>query len=224
MSASLLQLERCIDYHFKDAALARLALTHRSADRQNNERLEFLGDAILGFLIAEELSRRFPEAPEGELSRMRAGLVNQQNLALIAVRLGLGELLILGPGELSSGGRQRASMLADALEALCGAIYCDGGLDACRACVLRLYEGQFLTPGSAALSKDAKTQLQELLQSKGLPVPRYEVLAIEGSDHAQIFVVSCQVKPLEHPTLGKGPNRRQAEQDAAGLALRAMQQ
>lgn len=223
MGASLLQLEKSISYHFEDDVLATRALTHRSAGSPNNERLEFLGDAILGFLIAEELSTRFPDAPEGELSRMRASLVNQQNLADIATKLGIGELLVLGPGELKSGGRQRASMLADALEALLGAIYSDGGIDACRACVLRLYEGQFLKQDSPVLSKDAKTRLQELLQAQGLPVPRYEVVAIEGTDHDQTFVVTCQIKPLPQPTQGRGRNRRHAEQEAAGLALQALQ-
>jgi len=223
MTASLRKLENGIGYCFKDAGIARQALTHRSADRHNNERLEFLGDAILGFLIAEELSVRFPDAPEGELSRMRARLVNQQNLADIAAAVGIGELLILGPGELKSGGRQRASILADAMEAVLGALYQDGGLEACRDCVLRLFEGQFLTQISTELHKDAKTQLQETLQARGLPVPRYEVLAVEGTDHEQIFVVSCRVIPLQQATVGRGRNRRLAEQDAAAQALNAIE-
>ena len=223
MMAPLRHLEKGVAYQFKDAALAEQALTHRSANRLNNERLEFLGDSVLGFLIAEELSLRFPLAPEGELSRMRAGLVNQQSLADIATRLGIGELLILGPGELKSGGRQRASILADALEAVLGAIYSDGGLDACRACVLRLFDGQFLKHISSELHKDAKTQLQETLQARALPVPRYEVVTVEGTDHEQIFVVSCHVTLLPDATTGKGRNRRLAEQDAAGQALRAIE-
>jgi len=221
--APLRHLEKGVAYQFKDAALAEQALTHRSANRLNNERLEFLGDSVLGFLIAEELSLRFPLAPEGELSRMRAGLVNQQSLADIATRLGIGELLILGPGELKSGGRQRASILADALEAVLGAIYSDGGLDACRACVLRLFDGQLLKHISSELHKDAKTQLQETLQARALPVPRYEVVTVEGTDHEQIFVVSCHVTLLPDATTGKGRNRRLAEQDAAGQALRAIE-
>jgi len=223
MTAPLRHLEKGVAYQFKDAAIAEQALTHRSANRLNNERLEFLGDSVLGFLIAEELSLRFPLAPEGELSRMRAGLVNQQSLADIATRLGIGELLILGPGELKSGGRQRASILADALEAVLGAIYSDGGLDACRACVLRLFAGQFLKHISSELHKDAKTQLQETLQARALPVPRYEVVTVEGTDHEQIFVVSCHVTLLPNATTGKGRNRRLAEQDAAGQALRAIE-
>jgi ribonuclease-3 len=223
MKAPLRHLEKGVAYHFKDAAIAEQALTHRSANRLNNERLEFLGDAVLGFLIAEELSLRFPLAPEGELSRMRAGLVNQQSLADIATRLGIGELLILGPGELKSGGRQRASILADALEAVLGAIYCDGGLDACRACVIRLFEGLFLTQISSELHKDAKTQLQETLQARALPVPRYEVVSVEGTDHDQTFVVSCHVSLLRQATIGRGRNRRLAEQDAAGQALQAIE-
>ena len=154
---------------------------------------------------------------------MRAGLVNQQSLADIANRLGIGELLILGPGELKSGGRQRASILADALEAVLGAIYCDGGLDACRACVIRLFEGLFLTQISSELHKDAKTQLQETLQARALPVPRYEVVSVEGTDHDQTFVVSCHVSLLRQATIGRGRNRRLAEQDAAGQALQAIE-
>jgi len=222
MSVPLRQLENGVDYQFNDVDMALQALTHRSANRQNNERLEFLGDAILGFLIADELSRRFPAAPEGELSRMRAGLVNQQSLADIATRLGIGEMLILGPGELKSGGRQRASILADAMEAVLGAIYQDGGLDACRCCVVRLFQGQFLTQISTELHKDPKTQLQETLQARGLTLPRYEVVTIEGTDHEQTFIVSCHITPLQQATVGRGSNRRLAEQDAAEQALRAL--
>jgi len=223
MSVSLRQLEKGLAYHFKDAEIAALALTHRSADRRNNERLEFLGDAILGFLIAEELSWRFPDAPEGELSRMRARLVNQQSLADIATGVGIGEMLILGPGELKSGGRQRVSILADAMEAVLGALYHDGGLEACRECVLHLFEGRFLRHISTELHKDAKTQLQETLQARSLPVPRYDVIAVEGTDHEQTFVVSCSISPLAEATIGRGRNRRLAEQDAAGQALCAIE-
>lgn len=223
MSESLRQLEKGVDYRFTDVDIALQALTHRSANRQNNERLEFLGDAILGFLIADELSRRFPEAPEGELSRMRARLVNQQSLADIATRLGIGGLLILGPGELKSGGRQRASMLADAMEAVLGAIYVDGGLDACRHTMVRLFEGQFLTHISTELHKDPKTRLQEIMQARGLTLPRYEVVTIEGTDHQQTFVVSCHIALLRQATVGRGSNRRLAEQDAAEQALRALE-
>jgi ribonuclease-3 len=222
MATSIAQLERALAYRFKNATLAQLALTHRSASRQNNERLEFLGDAIIGLLIAEELCSRFPEAPEGELSRMRARLVNQQTLAAIAQRLKIGEQLILGPGELKSGGGQRASILADAMEALLGAIYIDGGLSACRDCTLLLFAGEFLTQPAEELRKDAKTALQELLQSRSLPVPEYEVVAVEGTDHEQNFVVQCRTSLTPQPMTGTGRSRRLAEQDAAGRVLQAL--
>ncbi len=222
MTASLVQLEKALAYHFKDANLAQLALTHRSASRQNNERLEFLGDAILGFLVAEELSARFPDAPEGELSRMRARLVNQRTLANIAQRLQLGELLILGPGELKSGGRQRESILADAMEALLGALYLDGGMSVCRACALQLFDREFLTQPAQQLHKDAKTALQELLQARSLPVPEYEVVAVEGTDHQQNFVVHCRTALTPKGMSGSGRSRRLAEQEAAGRVLQAL--
>jgi len=222
MTTTLAQLERALAYRFKDATLAQLALTHRSASRQNNERLEFLGDAIIGFLMAEELSLRFPDAPEGELSRMRARLVNQQTLAAMAQRLQIGELLILGPGELKSGGRQRVSILADAMEAMLGAIYLDGGMNACRDCALQLFAGEFLTQPARELRNDAKTALQELLQARSLPVPEYEVVAVEGTDHEQNFVVQCRTALTPQGMSGSGRNRRLAEQDAAGRVLQAL--
>ncbi|MEY3667177.1 MAG: hypothetical protein RL572_717 [Pseudomonadota bacterium] len=223
MATKIAQLERALAYRFRNATLAQLALTHRSANRRNNERLEFLGDAIIGFLIAEELSLRFPEAPEGELSRMRARLVNQQTLAAIAQQLQIGEQLILGPGELKSGGRQRVSILADAIEALLGAIYLDGGLSACRDCMLQLFAGEFLTQPAEELRKDAKTALQELLQARSLPVPEYEVVAVEGTDHEQNFVVQCRTALTPQAMTGSGRSRRLAEQDAAGQVLQALQ-
>ncbi len=222
MTASLVQLQKALAYRFKDASLAELALTHRSAGRHNNERLEFLGDAIIGFLMADELSTRFPAAPEGELSRMRARLVNQQTLAEIAQRLHIGELLILGPGELKSGGRQRVSILADAMEALLGAIYLDGGMDACRACTLQWFDQEFLAWPTQELRKDAKTALQELLQSRSLPVPEYEVVAVEGTDHQQNFVVHCRTALTPQGMSGSGRSRRLAEQEAAGRVLQAL--
>ncbi|MGB4249054.1 MAG: ribonuclease III [Pseudohongiellaceae bacterium] len=222
MSNRVRQLEQGIAYRFSDQSLAELALTHRSADKHNNERLEFLGDAILGFTIADELLHRNPQAPEGELSRLRSRLVNQQTLADLAAGLQLGELLVLGPGELKSGGRQRVSIVADAVEAVLGAIYLDGGLEACRAVILTLY-GELLEHGALGVTgKDSKTRLQELLQAKALPLPVYKVISIDGEAHEQIFVVSCTISMLPEYTVGKGSNRRIAEQQAAENALQAL--
>ena len=222
MTVSVRQLEKNFSYRFANRALAELALTHRSAARVNNERLEFLGDAILGFLIADELLRRFPESPEGALSRKRSLLVNQQTLADIAVRLELGEILVLGPGELKSGGKKRESILADAVEAVIGAIYLDGGLEVCRKVVLSLYYDLLDNDSSSVTAKDSKTRLQELLQAKCLPLPVYKVLSIDGEEHQQSFLVSCQISLLSECTLGQGVNRRVAEQQAAGRALEAL--
>jgi len=219
MSVSVPQLEAAFSYTFADQGLAQLALTHSSAGPSSNERLEFLGDAILGFVIAAELYARFPEAPEGELSRMRASLVNQHSLADIATSVRLGELLILGPGELKSGGRTRASILSDAVEAVLGAIYLDGGLEATRQTILQIYGKMLLSTGQAEHRKDPKTRLQEFLQSKSLPLPVYEVLSIEGEDHRQTFVVACQTDLLKQATKGSGSNRKLAEQQAAEKAL-----
>ncbi len=222
MPAIELQLEKAFSYSFADQSLARLALTHSSADASSNERLEFLGDAILGFVIAAELFERHPDATEGELSRLRASLVNQQSLADIANALHLGELLILGPGELKSGGRTRASILSDAVEAVLGAIYLDGGLDSVRQAILKIYGNLISNIGREERRKDAKTRLQEFLQSKSMALPVYEVLSISGEDHQQTFVVSCQITLLHEPTSGCGRNRKLAEQQAAEKALSAL--
>lgn len=222
MPAIELQLEKAFSYSFADQSLARLALTHSSADASSNERLEFLGDAILGFVIAAELFERHPDATEGELSRLRASLVNQQSLADIANALHLGELLILGPGELKSGGRTRASILSDAVEAVLGAIYLDGGLDSVRQAILKIYGNLISNIGREERRKDAKTRLQEFLQSKSMALPVYEVLSISGEDHQQTFVVSCQITLLHEPTSGSGRNRKLAEQQAAEKALSAL--
>tara|TARA_R110002167_G_scaffold14850_2_gene59799 strand:- start:782 stop:1456 length:675 start_codon:yes stop_codon:yes gene_type:complete len=222
MPVPVKQLEKAFSYSFTDQGLAQLALTHSSAGALSNERLEFLGDAILGFVIAAELYARYPEAPEGELSRMRASLVNQHSLAGIATSVKLGELLILGPGELKSGGRTRASILSDAVEAVLGAIYIDGGLESARQTVLKIYGELLDNTGQAERGKDSKTRLQEFLQSKSLPLPLYEVLSIEGEDHLQTFVVACQIDLLKQATNGCGSNRKLAEQQAAEKALLAL--
>jgi len=215
-------LEKALSYTFSDPALARLALTHRSADRINNERLEFLGDAILGFVVADELLQRNPQASEGDLSRQRSALVNRQTLADLATGLGLGALLILGPGELKSGGRQRQSILADAVEAVVGAVYIDGGMDACRGVVLALYAHLLSSQPATQMAKDPKTQLQEVLQARGEELPLYQVVSIDGEEHQQTFVVTCGVSLLAAPTSGKGSSRRVAEQNAASKALRLL--
>jgi ribonuclease-3 len=223
MSASVKKLEKNLGYQFSQKELAELALTHRSAERINNERFEFLGDAVLGFIIADELLRRYPAAPEGELSRMRARLVNQQTLADVANALCIGDLLRLGPGEMKSGGRQRASILADALEAVLGAVYLDGGLAACSGLVLTHFSALFdVSSAAVERGKDPKTSLQELMQGRALALPHYEVLSIDGEAHQQTFVVSCEIVLLPHKTQGIGSNRRLAEQQAAQYALQAL--
>lgn len=205
-------------HRFRDPAWAELALTHRSAGKPNNERLEFLGDALLGAIIAELLYEVHPKASEGELSRLRAQLVNGQTLAVVARELDLGDGLKLGPGELKSGGFRRDSILADAFEALVAAVYLDGGFDACRDTVRGLFNERIVALRRS--SKDAKTRLQEWLQAKGLPLPQYELVASHGEDHAKTFDVSCTiVEPLSLTAAARAGNRRAAEQDAAESVL-----
>jgi ribonuclease-3 len=207
-----------LDYRFRDPALAELALTHRSVGRPNNERLEFLGDALLGAIVAEMLYEAHPRASEGELSRLRAQLVNGQALAVLARELELGERLKLGPGELKSGGYRRDSILADAFEALIAAVYLDGGFQSCRDIVRSLFTQRVAElPRS---SKDAKTRLQEWLQARGLPLPLYELVGSQGDDHAKIFDVACSIaEPSSLRVHASGPSRRAAEQEAAEMVL-----
>jgi len=205
-------------YHFSDPSLAVLAFTHRSAGQPNNERLEFLGDALLGVLVGEMLFVAHPKANEGELSRLRAQLVSGNALAALARELELGDQLQLGPGELKSGGFRRDSILADALEALIAAVYLDGGFDTCRQVVHKLF-----APRVTALrrsSKDAKTRLQEWLQAAGLPLPRYELTGSHGEAHARIFDVACAIdEPVAIRVEASAGSRRAAEQDAAESVL-----
>jgi len=224
LSAALDRLEAALGYRFRQPALLETALTHRSASRRNNERLEFLGDAILGFVISETLYQRFPEAAEGQLSRMRASLVKGETLAGIARELGLGDYLILGSGELKSGGYRRDSTLADAFEAVIGAIYQDSGLSAAREFVLHHLGGRIDQLDPRGILKDPKTRLQEYLQARGQKLPRYEVTAIHGKTHDQMFEVACHVVGLDEPTRGRGSNRRKAEQAAAEAALARLEQ
>ena len=209
-------------YTFTDGALLTVALTHRSAGKPNNERLEFLGDAIIGFLVAEFLHQRFPEADEGQLTRTRASLVNRETLAGMARELDLGSVIALGEGEQKSGGWRRDSILANALEAVLAAIYLDGGMDAARLSLRDWYGERLLTVDPLATLKDSKTRLQEFLQQRRLPLPNYVMREVEGPPHAQSFTVVCT---LETPPLSfeaSGNSRRHAEQEAARLVLTAL--
>jgi ribonuclease-3 len=201
---------------FRRPELLRQALTHRSFGADHNERLEFVGDSILDCAIALALYRRFPQLPEGELSRMRANLVNKDMLCRLARTLDLGSAIRLGEGELRSGGAARPSILADALEAIFGAIFLDGGFDAANAAISRVYGGEIAA--IAGLAKDPKTRLQEWLQGRKLAVPDYEVAAIRGESHLQTFDVVCRIPALDIAATGSGPSRRAAEQAAAAAA------
>ncbi|MDB5810432.1 MAG: rnc [Betaproteobacteria bacterium] len=205
-------------YPFVNADLLRQSLTHRSFGAPHNERLEFLGDGVLNCIIAALLFERFPQLAEGDLSRLRASLVNQQSLYEIAQQIELGGELLLGEGELKSGGAQRPSILADAIEALIGATFLDGGFDAARAVVVRLFERQLAGADPQTVGKDAKTLLQELLQSRRIALPQYSVVATAGEAHEQNFRVECAIPELKIRTQGEGSSRRAAEQIAAGRA------
>lgn len=210
-----------LGYRFADEALLDLALTHRSAGRPNNERLEFLGDALVNLVVAQMLFDARPRADEGELSRLRAQLVSEPALAERARGLGLGDALHLGPGELKSGGFRRDSILADAFEAVVAAIYRDGGFDACRDWLHTIFAAPLAAAGPA--QKDPKTRLQEWLQGHGLPLPHYELVAEEGEEHAREFDVVCVLgQPQAGRFAGTGSSRRAAEQKAAEAALAAL--
>ena len=211
----LAELERRLGHRFGAVELARQALTHRSYGAPHNERLEFLGDSLLNCAVATLLYERFPQLPEGDLSRLRAALVNQASLSEVASTMGLGERLRLGEGELKSGGFRRPSILADAFEALLGAVYLDGGFDAVRATVERAFGERLEKTEALPLAKDPKTALQEHLQGRKLPLPRYAVLRTEGEAHEQTFVVECGVEGLDITATGQGASRRAAEQAAA---------
>ena len=208
-----------LDHEPRDPALFRAALTHRSVPGPNNERLEFLGDAVLNLLVAHHLYAAFPEASEGDLSRLRARVVSGEPLAEIAKSLKLGEALQLGSGELKTGGFRRQSILADAFEAVCGALYLDGGLPAAERLIERLFQPRIAALPAPHELKDAKTRLQEHLQSRGLALPRYRVERVEGEAHAQTFHVLCEVPGQGHSAHGSGSSRRRAEQEAAERIL-----
>lgn len=196
-----------------------MALTHRSAGSKNNERLEFLGDSILGFVIAEALYEKFPKASEGVLSRLRASLVNQESLANLAREHHLGDYLILGSGELKSGGYRRASILSDALEAIMGAIIKDQGIDSCKAWILKLFSKRLSELHLDNWHKDPKTRLQEYLQARQLSIPKYELKSQSGLPHEQTFKVECSIELFEKNFIGTGISRKKAEQHAAELML-----
>lgn len=220
--SSTARLEERLGHRFRDAELLGQALTHRSFGSPHNERLEFLGDGVLDCAMAEALIRRFPDLSEGELSRLRASLVREEALAGVAREIGLAEHLRMGQGESASGGADRASILADALEALYGAVFLDGGYERARDAVLRTFGAALDALDERAAAKDAKTRLQEVLQARREDLPRYRVVATHGAAHQQTFEVECVLERLDLRALGSGASRRAAEQQAAAAMLRRL--
>ncbi len=213
-------LSRALDYVFVQPQLLQRALTHRSFGQGNNERLEFLGDSVLNCIVAKHLYDIYPDLPEGEMSRLRSNLVNQQTLFNLAQQLQLGDVLLLGEGERKSAGFRRPSILADALEALFGAVFLDGGFAAAQQVVLGQYVPYLAQTDIQTLGKDAKTQLQEDLQARKIALPKYTVIATLGEAHAQLFQVECEIAQLKLKARGEGASRRAAEQAAAEAACR----
>lgn len=213
------RLARKLGCRFGREQLLTQALTHRSASGENNERLEFFGDALLGFVVAEALWERFPDADEGRLSRLRASLVKKESLAELARGIALGDYLNLGAGELRSGGHARDSILADALEAVFAAVYLDQGVSVARAVILSVFAASLEHIVASGTSKDPKTRLQELLQAAKRPLPAYEVMQVCGRQHAQEFLVSCTLVDAQQAAQGGGTSRRRAEQQAAERML-----
>ena len=218
------KFQTILDYQFKHLDLLEQALTHRSYSRNNNnERLEFLGDSVLNLAISEHIYHRQPEADEGELSRIRSSLVKQEALARVARDIGLGDFIYLGGGELKSGGFRRSSILSDTLEAIIGAIYLDSGFESAQTTVLFLYRDYLRALPDTDTLKDAKTRLQEYLQSKQLELPEYTVIKTTGKSHDQVFTVTCSVELLQLQSSGTGSSRKKAEQEAAKKALDQLQ-
>lgn len=215
-------LQKSVGYYFRDPSLLTQALTHRSAGFPHNERLEFLGDAALNFVVAAKLFSRFPKVSEGDLSRMRARLVREETLAIIAAEVGLAEHLIMGPGEIRSGGARRDSIRADALEAIIGAAYLDGGFAAAEDIVIHLMEPRMTDELSGEELRDPKTRLQEFLQGKGRPLPVYTLVEEKGQAHERRFVARCTV-PGVSATEAEDGSRRKAEQQTAALMLAQLQ-
>lgn len=213
------KLESSLGLEFSDPGLLQQALTHRSRSHSNYERLEFLGDSVLGFVVAEDLYYRFPDIPEGKLSRMRSYVVRQETLARIARGMALQEFLQLGEGELKSGGFNRDSILSDSLEAIIGAVYLDQGLGAAKSFIHRFFKEVLGSLTEDTVYKDSKSRLQEYLQQRGEPVPGYEIVSVSGEPHDQTFEVVCLVSLTSEPFRGTGSSRRDAEQRAAKCAL-----
>lgn len=213
------KLKKAINYDFKDKALLETALTHRSLGGANNERLEYLGDAVLGFIIADEVFRKFPQATEGELTRLRSSLIKGETLAKLARDLSLGDSIKLGSGEMKSGGWRRDSILANTLEAIIGAIYLDSNMEVCRKCVVSLYHQLLSEISPENLNKDSKTSLQELLQSRRMKLPVYHVLSENGHAHERLFTIECSIKDQNISVQAEGHSKRIAEQVAAEKAL-----
>lgn len=222
--AKLLALAKSLGYQFKDLGLLSLALTHRSLGAKNNERLEFLGDSLVNFMVADVLFHQFTKLPEGDLSRIRAHLVKGETLAELGREYDLSLYLSLGPGELKSGGFRRDSIIADAMEAIIASIYKDGGLDACRDFVSRLYAKRLEALDPDKVGKDPKTRLQEWLQAQQEPLPEYSIISVNGAAHAQNFTVACYVARLNTKFEATDTSRRKAEQKAAEFALEALGQ
>ena len=216
------ELEERLDYAFRDPALLARALTHRSHNADHNERLEFVGDAVLNCVVALALFNRFPQLPEGDLSRIRANLVNRDGLLVRAQALQLAGLVRLGEGEMKSGGESRPSILSDAAEAVFGAVFLDGGFEAARAVIEHCYAEPIVAVDPTVSGKDPKTRLQEWLQAKGLALPHYAVTAVDGEAHRQSFTVTCRIESLQRETIGRGTSRRAAEQDAARALLEVL--
>ena len=208
-----------LELEFNLPQLFTMALTHRSVGANNNERLEFLGDSVLGFVVAQKLYEKFPEASEGVLSRLRAGLVNQASLAELAREHEIGHYLLLGSGELKSGGFRRDSILSDALEAIMGAIIMDQGVEACRQWILRIFDKKIGQLSLDNWQKDPKTMLQETMQSRKLDLPEYSLVNMNGLAHEQMFQVQCYISLFPEPGIGTGPSRKKAEQAAAEEVL-----
>jgi len=217
-------LKKSLDYEFKNVQLLKQALTHRSALGINNERLEYLGDAVLDFVISEAVYLQRPDATEGVLSRLRSSLVKDTTLAELSTDLGIGDHLILGPGEKKSGGHRRASILADALEAIFGAVYLDSGFDEAQRIIHNAFADRLVEIPDSAELRDPKTRLQELVQSRRIALPDYQVEKIDGKAHRQTFSVSCTIEELKASTTGQGTTRRDAEQESAAQMLTLLDQ
>jgi ribonuclease-3 len=210
-------------YSFRNTGLLKTALTHRSAGPHHNERLEFLGDSILGFVITEFLYQTYPDEPEGKLTRLRASLVKKETLAALARTLDIGSHVLLGPGEKKSGGWRRDSILANTLESIIGAIYLDSDLAGCRRFIMALYEDLLTGLDVSDTGKDPKTVLQELLQARKLPLPVYQVIDEQGEAHQKVFTVTCEIEGLSERVIANGRSKRAAEQSAAGKALKLIE-